>query len=337
MSEPTADIRRLACDDDSLRALLAENPPRLFASPDWLTVLGEGFRSEVTYYALFENDRPVVALPGIVLDLKLVRMFYAGMPYGGAVGPGERLPELLRGIDTVLRRDRIDVLRLVRTWFDDFPPPEGFSVRRAVQHVLEIEPAREGARRLPSSIRRNVKKAEKAGVTVETVESTDEMKRLFELYRETMQRHHAAVFWPWPFMESLCRRLVPAGTAEVLAARREGEVLAGMILLHDRDVTYYFLGASKQEALAMRPNDLLFETVIRRCEDAGRRYFDFMTSSAQDDGLARFKEKWGARRETFGIYEKTVSLKGRLLWGPVWWLGNSRIGPPIGRAIGLWG
>src|SRR5690606_12240047 len=48
------------------------------------------------------------------------------------------------------------------------------------------------------------------------------------------------------------------------------------------------------DALRVSPNHLLFWKAIQGACRAGRRCFDFGRASCQEEGLALFKQRWGA-------------------------------------------
>ena len=307
-----------------------------FSGSVWCRVLEKGFNKDVSYYCLMENGHIVLVLPAILLNLKLVNILYANMPYGGFIGDTEYITHFLELLENKLRRERIHQIRITRTFFDDFSELEGYRIQKGYQHVLNLEGL--CADRLINEykpvIRRNIRKAERSGISIRRIGGREEISRLFRLYRDTMKRHNANPIWTKGTLYAIYDLLIPEGKASILFAELSGNTISGMIVIYSKDITSYFLGASDFAYLSLRPNDLLFHTAIRESVSAGKRYFDFMTCNIRDKGLIQFKEKWGAERHSFYIFEKDLDLLRSAVWRQIWKIANTRMGIFFLRACG---
>jgi hypothetical protein len=325
-------LERLTLTDPRLPALLEGRPVPFFCSPIWNEVLEQGLGARAAYYAVAEGGVYRAALAGVHLKFGPVRMFYANIPYGGLIGDASAFPLLASELDAQLRGEGVHEVRIVRTAFDAFDPPAGYECTEAVHHLLDL-----GAldftspRPYPSNVMRNVRKALDDGVEVRDIEAPDQVDRLYDLYVDTMRRKTAPTTWTRRFLRALYERLVVPGQARMPLAWHEGRIVAGVVLIRSGEIVYYFFGASDAEALAHRPNDLLFSEAIRRSAADGCRTFDFMTSRSADEGLIRFKEKWGGRPKPLRIYRTELSRMHARLWRWTQRAAGSRLGAALVR------
>ena len=91
-----------------------------------------------------------------------------------------------------------------------------------------------------------------------------------------------------------------------LAAVLDGRVVAVTVYLRWRDTLYYKFNASLDEALPLRPNNLLVSDGIELACALGCRRFDFGASDEDQPGLAQFKRQFGAQEKPI-----TVASLGR--------------------------
>ncbi|MFG3102120.1 lipid II:glycine glycyltransferase FemX [Streptomyces sp. NPDC048182] len=143
--------------------------------------------------------------------------------------------------------------------------------------------------------RRNIKKAEKAGVKVVRGDRGD-LAAFHELYRETAERDR---FAPRPL--AYFERMWTALTAEdpdrmrLYLAHHDGEVLAAATMLTVGDHVWYSYGASTARRREVQPNNALQWQMMRDAHELGAAVYDFrgITDTLAEDnhllGLLRFK------------------------------------------------
>jgi len=168
----------------------------------------------------------------------------------------------------------------------------------------------EHRRALSSSARRNLRKAERAGLTFQ-VETGDEAWTEFQrLYSATMRRRSAGdyyLFSPRYFDE--CRELLGGGAA-LLGVRRPsdpdagtGELVAAALFLRSERWIHYHLGGSDSGALAERPNNLLFVGAMDWGASLGvaGMHLGGGVHDGGDDELLRFKAGFSPLRARFHL------------------------------------
>jgi CelD/BcsL family acetyltransferase involved in cellulose biosynthesis len=183
----------------------------------------------------------------------------------------------------------------------------------AVIHLLELDRDPEQIERgFTQMKRRNVRIAERRGLTVDRAESKrDVTETFYELHLQTRRRLGVPV-QPKRFFRLLWRDILEPGGGFALIVRRGRRAIAGGIFLVGRDRTIYKFGASEVAYQADRPNDLLMASAIREACVSGSKVFDFGRSDLVATGLRAFKSGWGASEQpliyaTIGAGESTRS------------------------------
>ena len=92
----------------------------------------------------------------------------------------------------------------------------------------------------------------------------------------------------------LYEKLIKSGLGFVGVVSRKNVPIAAVVLLGFNGRLVYKYAASDPAALEDRPNDWLVYHSIRLAAEEGYRVFDFGITDKKQDGLRRFKSKWGA-------------------------------------------
>ncbi len=172
------------------------------------------------------------------------------------------------------------------------------------QYVFQIPLTRDGEQRSEEDLlkgmnqqwRRNIKKADKAGVEVTSSRGLDDLKAFHDLYVHTAERDH---FTPRPL--AYFRTMVEALAAEeadritLWFARHEGDLVASTIAIRVGTHDWYSYGASSTEKRDVRGSNAIQWAMIRSAVEAGARVYDLRgitdTLDADDShvGLIQFK------------------------------------------------
>jgi len=314
--------------DRNLQNFLLSKKISIFSSPIWNEILQEGFKAKAWYYCLREGEEIFLALPGVLFDFKVVKLFYANMPYGEFIGDIEYLPSFLDLMENQLRLEHVHLLRIAQLGDQDLFILKGYRPRKGYQHLLDLNGMSPEIlwKQYKSSIRRNIKRAERLQVSVREIKDKAELVPLYFLYLETMKRNYATPIWTKRIFETIYDLLVTQGQASIFFAEWMDNIIAGMILIHSEETTYYFLGASQTSTHYLRANDLLFHQAILKSLLREKQKFDFMTCVEWDADLIRFKEKWGAKRYSFTVYEKELDSLRAKIWAYLWKIANSKMG-----------
>jgi len=177
-------------------------------------------------------------------------------------------------------------------------PLEGASApgRAALRHVLALDgdPARVYAGFHRSQVQRNIRRAEREGLTVrQAAHQQDLVGTFYQLHLRTRRRQGVPV-QPRRFFRLLWESVISTGLGSLLIVEASARPVAAAVLLAWNGTVIYKFGASDASAWSLRPNHLLFWHAIRTACDQGYEWFDFGRTDIGQEGLRRFKLSWGA-------------------------------------------
>jgi len=167
---------------------------------------------------------------------------------------------------------------------------------RFTHHVLHLSSDPDDVRRSidKRTIQYSIRKAERAGVIIvqdNTRKGIEEFRRLNLLTR----KKHGLPPQPARFFDLFYENMVQTGKAEILLAHSDGLAIAGGVFMRHNSTVHFKYGASDERFISGKtPNHLLTWTAIEKSCREGYAYFDFGRTERANEGLARYKEMWGA-------------------------------------------
>jgi Acetyltransferase (GNAT) domain len=172
---------------------------------------------------------------------------------------------------------------------DELLPYPGDREQRLVNVVRDLEP---GADELwmdcEHKVRKNVKKARRAGVRIEFDVAGARLDDFLRLYLHTLDRRDAPE--RYRFSREFFERL-PEQRIYVHALHGDDVVSSELVLLSEQSA-YSFLGGTDSEAFELRPNDLLKWELILWAKEARKRRFVLGGGYGADDGIFRYKHSF---------------------------------------------
>lgn len=292
--------------DPRWKELVCTHPDGLvYHHPDYLATLEAAYGYELMPLACEDTDGRLVGL----LPLAWTRTPVGGTrlsslphtPVGGPLGNEDAQVLLAKAALARVRqrrRSRLE-LKLPSDTLGEVPGLVGSPGDSTYVLGLPDSPERLrfGNSRNHARIRSAVNKAGKAGVAVRAAETTEDLRRWYRLYLQTMQ-FHAVPPRPYRFFIAAWQRLRPAGLLRLLLAEQHSpggaRMLAGSVLLMSGQTIFYAYNARDEGALALGPNYVIQWRAIHDAVEEGYRRYDLGEVTAHQRGLAHFKSKWGA-------------------------------------------
>lgn len=158
----------------------------------------------------------------------------------------------------------------------------------AVDLTLSLEEIRKN---YTSNNKRNIKKANKEGVTVFISNNIKKDIEIFiDLYYETMNRNNTLSYYYFDrsyFYRQMEEMLLCK--SYLLLAEYKNQIIGGILLLIGNEYAHYHLGASKTEYLSLRPNNLLFDAMIEFSKSCGLKLLHLGGGYQENDSLFKFK------------------------------------------------
>jgi len=282
--------------------------PTLFHSTKWARAVCETYgvqcRSFSTHDA-FEGSVvsvfPLFKVRALSRKSLLVSVPYA--PYGGALtsdGIADPIEQLTAWSETCDRAES----RLPALWRqagDPVSTEDKLSDTDRVTMWLELAADTDALwKSFPAKVRNQVRKAERAGVTLRT--GPELLDDFYGLYSRRMHElgtpAHAKVFF-----QNLIS--VFAGAAEFVVGYHEHTPVAAVIDIEWGRWRVNLYGASDYAKRSICGNNLVYWESLKRGIENGRRMFDFGRSQYKS-GQYNFKRQWGA--EPVSVAEKRFRL-----------------------------
>jgi CelD/BcsL family acetyltransferase involved in cellulose biosynthesis len=169
----------------------------------------------------------------------------------------------------------------------------------ALRHVLALgpDPAEVYAGFHRSQVQRNIRRAEREGLTVRpAARPHDLVDTFYRLHLRTRRRQGVPV-QPRRFFRLLWENTITTGLGSVLIVEMSGQPIAAAVFLAWNGTVIYKFGASDPSRWSLRPNHLLFWHAIRVACEQGYRWFDFGRTDIGQEGLRNFKLSWGSVEE----------------------------------------
>lgn len=237
-------------------------------------------------------QRPISALPWAAGDARcdLSSPYGYGGPYadGDAVGSA---PDFFTELDAWAQAEGVVSSFTRLSLFDDelpqlpsAPSPRFGNVVRDLE-LSEDELWRDYAHK----VRKNVKRAEAAGLSVSVDHGFDTLEAFINIYTSTMERRAASesFYFGAEFFTRLVREL-PQGVV-LFNVWHDGEIISTELTLRSTKTLYSFLGGTRAEHFELRPNDLLKHRAILWAKSQGLLRYVLGGGYGSEDGIYRYK------------------------------------------------
>lgn len=288
--------------DPIWETLLDEHRTCVFNSPAWLRVLSDTYNWDPRALVLFDDDERARAGLSFCRIGDIMGQRIVTLPFSDYCDPIAPDRDSWRRLVDRLTLDACPFA--IRCLHNEVPlTDERFTlVKRAKWHGLDI--GRDvGAlwQDLDESTRRAIRKSEKDDLRVHMAARPEELRTFFEMHLGLRKYKYHMLAQPFRFFENIWRYFIETRNGWLLLASHQGRVVAGVLFLVWKDTLIYKFNASIPQDLCHRPNDRLIWEGIQQGKARGCTYFEFGLSDWDQDGLIRYKRK-------FGTEEKTISF-----------------------------
>jgi Acetyltransferase (GNAT) domain len=286
----------------------------VFHTPEWLDALRRTYGYEPIVYTTSPPDAKLQN--GVVFCQ--IRSWLTGsrlvsLPFSDYCEPLFNHPSDLEGILDKMGEDRNGN----EPWrYIEIRPTDAHEIRSHLflstcdyaLHRLDLSPSLSqllGAFHKDST-QRKIRRAEREGVQYQEGRSESLLLNFYRLLILTRRRLGVP---PQPL--SWFRNLIDClGEAlQIRVAFKDSLAVAAMITLRYKGTLVYKYGCSDDRFHNLGGVHLLFWRSIQEAKSAGLHTFDFGRSDCDNEGLIRFKDRWGTRRTTLKYLRYTTSAK----------------------------
>jgi CelD/BcsL family acetyltransferase involved in cellulose biosynthesis len=281
--------------DADWQRLQAGGGAGLFHTQPWFAALADTYALSIRALVVLDDaGTPIAGLACCQIDDVLGPRLVA-LPFSDACDP---LVRSQMGWDALLAHLAQGTSPVHLRFLDFVSPDEGTSlevIKRARWHRLNLEsPVSSLWSSLAAANRRAIRKAERSGLAVLTLEDEDELQRFHALHVSLRKRKYHLLAQPFAFFQAIGQRFRAVDGWYPLGAYLDGRLIAGALFLHWGDTLYYKFNASEETGLHLRPNNLLIWSGIQLAKSLGCRWLDLGPSDDDQPGLVRFKRDFGA-------------------------------------------
>lgn len=288
---------------DSLwQRLVEQTPSSVFHSPGWMRVLTDTYGWEPRAYVLLDDQgQPCGGIPFFkIVDMLGERI--VSLPFSDYCDPLVKDAQDWRSlVDLFLCEDCPIALRCLHNALPLADERFGV-VKEAKWHGLDLGPEAEALwQGMEDSTHRAIKKSQREGVVVRVAQSEEDLRAFFEMHLKVRKYKLGLLAQPFQFFQNIWRHFVEPGNGFILLAIYNDRIVAADFFLVWKETLYYKFNASHSDGLSHRPNDLLIWEGIQQGRNRGLKLLDFGLSDIDQEGLVRYKRK-------FGTEEKTISF-----------------------------
>jgi hypothetical protein len=285
--------------------LLLSNPDcSFFHSSGWTRVLLESYHYNPFYFTSIDKGRLLVAIPFMEIKSFLTGVRGISLPFSDYCEPlvakDVHFGDVMNSLITHGKRAGWKFLE-IRGGSSFF---QGLSHSSYYYgHNLDLsQNEKQIFSNFKSNTKRNIKKAVREGVDVNTSNSLESIKEFSRLNCMT-RRMHGLPPQPYHFFKKIYDHIISQNHGKVVLAYHKGKAVAGSIYFHFGKKAMYKYGASDNTYLHLRANNLVMWEAIKWYCRNGYDNFCFGKTEPENKGLREYKLKWGTEEKIIKYYK----------------------------------
>ncbi len=159
-----------------------------------------------------------------------------------------------------------------------------------------------------NNMRRNIRKAEKLDLAIDSGDSVEMVEQYFKMHCLTRKKHGVPP-QSIAFFRNIHTHIIKPGLGFVTIAYHKNEPVAGAVFFHFADRAIYKFAASNPAFSHLKANNLLIWQAIRQLQNLDMKSLNFGRTDVSNKGLRHFKLGWGAEESVIGYYRENLLSK----------------------------
>jgi len=280
-----------------------------FHAPGWALVIAKTFtRYEPAAVGFITDSGARAVIPFVVEKkkklLKTIKRYKSMEPgvYGGIIADRtlfqHEVDEILGHVISIKKSEG----RIVGNPFKHFQFPSHMKKKEMSTRVIDLSPGFDALLQgFSRGQKSNIRQAQKKQITVRRAATEQDISCYFDIYVQTLKRWGGKTAASYP--RQLFLNLFGEKDFHIrfCLAEKEGQIIAGIIVLAWQKNLLYWHGCSREEFFRDYPNNLLHYEVLKwACENGFTRYD--MGPSMDMEGVSKFKKSFGAEQVPFASY-----------------------------------
>jgi CelD/BcsL family acetyltransferase involved in cellulose biosynthesis len=236
------------------------------------------------------------------------------LPFSDHCQPLSAPEELLRALPEICDREKlkyVELRPLAPLQASPFSPSKHYYF-----HSLDLRPSLEDIfhRFHANCIRRKIRRARREGLALDAGRSDVLLDEFYNLQVITRRRQGLP-----PQPKQWFKNLLDAmdGDAVIRVARYQGRAISAILTLRHKQTIVYKYGCSDASFNNRGGTQLLLWKAIEEAKAEGMQFMDLGRCDIEAEGLAIFKERWGAKREESAYFRYPARPSGRDLGSSV--------------------
>jgi CelD/BcsL family acetyltransferase involved in cellulose biosynthesis len=302
-------------EDPEWVALVRGSPAALpFHHPAWALVLANAYGFKPFALMLVDDAGHAMAgLPVVEVGGRTRAARWISLPFTDVcppVGADAALSDLAPELDRARRDAGVASLEIRSQLAGVAAQPQP-----ALVHELHLSPdAEQVASSFRSSVRRNIRTAERGPAVVRVASSERDVTEVFYGLQVRMRRRLGLPVQPRRFFQLLWAGMLEPGLGRALLVDVDGQAVAGAVFLTWNGTVVYKYGASDPAYWPLRPNNLLFWEAIKWACESGYARLNFGRTDLDAPSLRRFKLGWATEEQAleytvFGQLQLTARIE----------------------------
>ncbi|MDW7679967.1 MAG: GNAT family N-acetyltransferase [bacterium] len=277
--------------------------PSLFYSSLWAAVLHDSYQYRPIYFVQRQSEAIHFLLPVMEISSRITGRRGVSLPFTDfcdpyVIDPIDFEPAISEAIELGKQRGwRSLEIRGGKTLLKNQKPSLHY-----FRHQLKLSDETTLFNDLKNSTQRNIRKAQKYGVTIRFDDSALAMENFYHLNCLTRKKHGLPP-QPMAFFRNVLNYVIKKKHGIIALANFQNKVIAAAIFfIYQKSVIYKF-GASDIEHLPLRANNLLMWEAIAHFTTHDYQLFDFGKTEIANEGLRKYKFSWGADEKRVPYYK----------------------------------
>jgi hypothetical protein len=259
----------------------------LFNCYSWLSILRKTYGLEIKVVINNEND---FFLPFSILEDNCIK----SIPFGDYILINYPKVELNRALE-LLKETYPEHYFNISIVSKEYPIIKDFvQTKKGLLNQINIKKWKE-SRDWETAYERNIRNALNYGLAVKISNSFESVVNFYKLHEQLRITKFKKLPQPFVFFNNIFEEFIVNRKGFILEAWSKESLIASWVILINNDVLYYKFGASDAKYLHLKPNDLLFRSLMQYGSDNKFRTIDlgFSGTAKAYEGLIRFKSKEG--------------------------------------------
>lgn len=279
----------------------------IFHTANWARVLVETYNYTPRYFCTFSNNQLTSLIPMMEINSFVTGKRGVSLPFSDRVDP---LVADQATFETMF--ERLKKYAGENHWQSiGFHGGDGFfqpdqAYTSYVNSFIELDgSAQELFAGFKSSTRRNIRKAQRSGVTTRIGKTQDDIEAFYRL-NCLSRKDHGLPPQPLSFFKQIQLQVIAGGNGFVCLTHYKSKPIAGVVFLTHKNNAIFKYGASDKRFLHLRPNNLSMWRAIETCVQERFTLLDLGRSDVHHYGLLRFKRSWSASEKPIRYYRYDV-------------------------------